>query len=55
VGNTFSAGRNVRYFTPKRIVTVTAKSAGNALIEDHRKSLQEHSRIPGAGPSSEGD
>jgi hypothetical protein len=55
VGNAFVAARNVRHFSPKIIAKVTAKSAGNALIEDHRKSLQEHSHTPGAGPSFEGN
>jgi hypothetical protein len=55
VGNVVIAGNNVRHLTPKGIAKVTAKSTGKAVIEDYRKSLQDHSHTPGAGPSSRSD
>jgi hypothetical protein len=55
VGNAFVAARNIRHFTPKHIAKGTAKSAGNAVIEDHRKTLQERNHTSGAGPSFGGN
>ncbi|PNF22289.1 hypothetical protein B7P43_G02904 [Cryptotermes secundus] len=55
VDNVVIAGNNVRHLTPKGIAKVTAKSTGKAVIEDYRKSLQNHSHTHGAGPSSKSD
>jgi hypothetical protein len=55
MGNVLVAGHNIRHLTPKGIAKLTAKSTGKSVIEDYRKSLQEHSHTSGAGPSSEGD
>jgi hypothetical protein len=55
VGNVVIAGNNVRHLTPKAIAKVTAKSAGKAVVEDYRKSLQDHAHDLGAGPSAKGD
>jgi hypothetical protein len=55
VGNVVIAGNNVRHLTPKGIAKVTAKSTGKAVVEDYRKSLQDHAQSRGAGPSSKSD
>jgi hypothetical protein len=55
VGNVFVAGHNVRHLTPKGIAKLTAKSTGKSVVEDYRKSLQEHNHTAGDGPSSERD
>jgi hypothetical protein len=55
VGNVVIAGNNVRHLTPKGIAKATAKSTGKAVVEDYRKSLQDHSHTRGAGPSSKSD
>lgn len=55
VGNVVIVGNNVRHLTPKGTAKVTAKLTGKAVIEDYRKSLQNHSHTHGAGPSSKSD
>jgi hypothetical protein len=55
VGNVVLAGNNVRHLTPKGIAKITAKSTGKAVVEDYRKSLQDHTHSHGAGPSSGSD
>jgi hypothetical protein len=55
MGNVVIAGNNVRHLTPKGIAKVTAKSTGKAVVEDYRKSLQNHTHTHGAGPSSKSD
>nr|CAD7405247.1 unnamed protein product [Timema poppensis] len=58
VGNIFTAAHNVKYFTPKGFVKITAKETGKAIVEDYRASLREptyQNKPNGGGPSSQVD
>nr|CAD7430632.1 unnamed protein product [Timema monikensis] len=54
VGNIFTAAHNVKYFTPKGFVKITAKETGKAIVEDYRASLREptYQNKPNGGGSS---
>ncbi|CAG2053847.1 unnamed protein product [Timema podura] len=57
VGNIFTAAHNVKYFTPKGLVKITAKETGKAIVEDYRASLREpmYQNKPNGGGSSSQD